>query len=111
MLEHIIVISEWLPKENYEQHVFEVFHDLAQKTLEAEKGCLQYNISKQISHPNTTGPRDFIIMLMQEFKCIEDFEKHCEAPYVVDLFDKLILNKNDPLIENYECRVFLKTVI
>jgi len=54
MSKHVIVISEWLPKENCEQNIFETFLDLARKTLEAEKGCIQYNVSKQMTHPSTT---------------------------------------------------------
>ena len=111
MSKNVIVISEWLPKENCEQDIFEIFRDLARQTLETEKGCIQYNVSTQVTHPNTTSPRDFKIMLMQEFKSIEDFEKHCEAPYVAALFDKLIADQNTSLIDNYECRVFSKAAI
>lgn len=111
MSKHVIVISEWLPKENCEQDLLEIFHDLARKTLEAEKGCIQYNVSKQMAHPSTTEPRDFKIMLMEEFQSIEDFEKHCEAPYVAALFNKLFANKNTSLVDNYECRVFSKATI
>jgi quinol monooxygenase YgiN len=108
---NVIVISEWLPKENCEHGLFEAFRDLAWQTLSAEKECIQYIVSKQMTHHNTTQPRDFKIMLMQEFKSIEDFERHCEAPYVVALFDKLVSNKNTSLIDNYECRVFSKESI
>jgi quinol monooxygenase YgiN len=108
MSDKVIVISEWLPKANCEQEAFEIFLNLARKTLNAERGCLQYNVSKQMTHPNTTGPRNFKIMLMQEFKSIEDFDQHCAAPYVAELFDKLIANKNTSLIKNYECRAFFK---
>jgi len=108
---NVIVISEWLPKENCEQDIFEVFRDLARQTLLAESGCIQYNVSKQMAHHNTTEPRAFKFMLMQEFKSIEDFEKHCKAPYVVALFDRLIANKNTSPIDNYECRVFSKASI
>lgn len=108
---NVIVISEWLPKEKCEQALLDVFLDLARKTLKSESGCIQYNVSKQMTHHNTTAPRDFKIMLMQEFKSIEDFEKHCEAPYVLTLFDQLIANKNTALIDNYECRVFSKAAI
>ncbi len=111
MSKNVIVISEWLPKRNLEQDIFEVFRDLARQTLSSEKGCIQYNVSKHMTHHYTTEPRDFKIMLMQEFKSIEDFEKHCEAPYVVALFDRLIANKNTSPIENYECRVFSKASI
>lgn len=111
MSKNVIVISEWLPKEKCEQALLDVFLDLARKTLKSESGCIQYNVSKQMTHHNTTAPRDFKIMLMQEFKSIEDFEKHCEAPYVLTLFDQLIANKNTALIDNYECRVFSKAAI
>ena len=107
----IMLISEWLPKENFEQEVFEAFCGIARQTLAAEEGCIQFNVSKQLLHPNTTEPRNFKIMLMQEYKSITDFEKHCEAPYVVALFDELIKNRNPPLIENYECRIFSKAEI
>jgi quinol monooxygenase YgiN len=103
-------MSEWLPKENHEQEILDFFLDLACKTLEAENGCLQYVVSKQMAHPNATDPRDFKIMLMQEYESIEDFEKHCQAPYVIALFDKLIVNEDNSPIDNFECRVFSRAL-
>jgi quinol monooxygenase YgiN len=108
MSEHILLISEWLPKENCEQRLLEAFQDLARKTLDDEKGCVQFNVSKQLLHSKTTAPRDFKIMLMQEYESVEDFEKHCEAPYVVEAFEVLLENKGTALIDNYECRIFSK---
>jgi hypothetical protein len=45
---------------------------------------------------------------MQEYESVEDFEKHCEAPYVVEAFEVLLENKGTALIDNYECRIFSK---
>ena len=104
----VIAISEWIPKEGREDEVFEQFKGLARQTLQQEKGCLQYNVTKQIPHANANGSTNYKILLMQEFESEADFEAHCQAPYVVDLSERILSDPKTSPIEDWQLRVFEK---
>ncbi len=106
MASHILVVSEWLPKDNHEQTLFESFQELARITLEKEKGCLKYHVTRQISHPGTKGESKFAILLIQEYENIEAFNKHCDSEHVSDFSKKHVGDESTSIIKDWRCRVF-----
>jgi len=102
----VFIVSEWLPKQGYEQDVFEIFQELASLVLRKEKGCLQYHVRRQIPHPGSPGVSRYKIMLIQEYENIEAFDIHCAAPYVADYFEKYVNKPKTATIEEWRCRLF-----
>ena len=100
MSTHVFVISEWLAKKNKEDTLFELFKKLAKITLEKEKGCIKYNVTRQISHPATRGESKYNILLTQEYVNVEAFDNHCKSQHVADF------GKNISIVEDWRCRIF-----
>lgn len=101
MSSHVLVVSEWLSKENNDQKLFESFKKLASLTLEKEQGCLKYNVTRQISHPGTKGQSKYTILLIQEYVNIEAFDSHCKSEHVSDFIENHL-----NLVEDWRCRIF-----
>lgn len=106
MSSHVLVVSEWLSKENQEQKLFESFKKLASLTLEKEKGCLKYNVTRQIPHPNANGQSKYPILLIQEYLNLDAFDMHCKSEHVAEFFKILIENKESSIVQDWRCRIF-----
>ena len=102
----VLVVSEWLSKENQEQKLFESFKKLASLTLEKEKGCVKYNVTRQITHPGSKGDSKYNILLIQEYVNIEAFDMHCKSEHVAEFIKDHIENKEISIIEDWRCRIF-----
>ncbi len=106
MRSHVLVVSEWLSKQNHEQELFESFKKLAVLTLEKEKGCIKYNVTRQISHPAAKGQSKYGILLIQEYVNIEAFDNHCNSEHVSAFRKKHFENTDRCIIEDWRCRIF-----
>lgn len=98
---HVFVVSEWLPKENCEEELWENFKQLMAKTKEKESGCIRAHATRQISHPGSPGKSKFTMVLLQEYVDVQAFDVHCSSDYVKRAFDTCL-----PLVEDWTCRLF-----
>ncbi len=106
MSDHVFVVSEWLPKKNHEEELWQAFKELMALTLENEKGCLRAHALKQISHPGAPGESKFTIVLHQEYINIQAFDLHCATDYVASAFKQYIENRETAIVEDWRCRLF-----
>ena len=106
MPDHVFVISEWLPKRNHEQELWEHFKKLMALSLKKETGCLRAHATRQIAHPGSLGKSKYTIVLLQEYINIQAFDLHCEADYVTNFFKTYIENGDTAIVEDWRCRLF-----
>lgn len=106
MSAHVFVISEWLPKENFEQECWKQFKKLMALTLKYEPGCLSARVTRQISHPGSQGKSKYTMVLQQEYIDVKAFDIHCNANYVKSFVEKYINNKETAIIQDGMCRLF-----
>jgi quinol monooxygenase YgiN len=104
MSSHVLVISEWLSKKNHEQELFESFKNLASLTLEKEKGCIKYNVTRPIDHPAAKGESKYTILLIQEYENIDAFDNHCKSEHVAEFVKKHV--GDESIIVDWRCRIF-----
>lgn len=62
---HVFVVSEWLPKEGYDQELWRHFKRLMALSLEKESGCVRAHVTRQISHPGSPSKSKYTIVLLQ----------------------------------------------
>ncbi len=105
MSTHVFVVSEWLPKEGYEQDLWQRFKELMTLTINNEPGCIRAHVTKQISHPNASGKSKYTIVLLQEYIDLNAFDKHCISDHV-GRFKKLIERDETNIIADWQCRLF-----
>lgn len=105
MSSHVFVASEWLPKKNKDQELWDVFKKLMVLSRK-ESGCVRAHATRQISHPASTGKSKYTIVLLQEYADIKAFDLHCETDYVKKFFQTYIENKESSIIEDWQCRLF-----
>jgi quinol monooxygenase YgiN len=101
MSSHVLVVSEWLSKDNNDQKLFESFKKLASLTLEKEEGCIKYHVTRQINHPATKGESKYDLLLIQEYVNLEAFDIHCQSEHVAEF-----VKNNFDIIEDWRCRIF-----
>lgn len=106
MSKHVFVVSEWLPKEDCEQALWERFKKLMATTLKNEEGCVRAHATKQIPHPGAPSKSKFKIVLLQEYVNLAAFDIHCASEYVANAFKELIENPKTSLIADWQCRLF-----
>ncbi len=99
----VFVVSEWLPKENYEEALASQFKKLMALTKENEKGCMRAHVTRQIVHPGAPGKSKYKIVLFQEYINQQAFDAHCASWYVKEFADSL---SKDAIIEDWTCRLF-----
>lgn len=105
-MKNVLVVSEWLATENQEQSLFDAFKKLAKITLENEKGCKKYHVTRQIPHPNAKGESKYTILLVQEYVDVAAFDAHCKSKHVADFTKDHFENKDANMIKDWRCRVF-----
>ena len=106
MSKHVFVISEWLPKKNHEEALWQAFKKLLAETLEKESGCLRAHVTRQIAHPGAPGKSKFTIVLQQEYVDIQAFDIHCAADYVTRFVKTYLENKDTTIVDDWTCRLF-----
>lgn len=102
---HVFVVSEWLPKKDKDQEVWDAFKKLMVISRK-ESGCIRAHATKQIPHPGSTGKSKYTIVLLQEYVDSKAFDLHCESDYVKNFFNNYIENKESSIIEDWTCRLF-----
>ncbi len=103
---HIFVVSEWLPKENYEKELWDFFKELMALTKKNEIGCIRAHATRQISHPGSPGKSKYKIVLLQEYVDVKAFDAHCHSDYVQSAFKKYIENEETSIVADWCCRLF-----
>lgn len=103
---HVFVVSEWLPKENREQELWNHCRKIMALTLKNESGCIRAHATKQIPHPGSQGKSKYTIVLLQEYVDIKAFDIHCNADYVTNFFKKYIENEETSIVKDWRCRLF-----
>lgn len=103
MSKKLYCIASFKAKNGKETELFKVLQSLEPQTLR-EDGCIQYIVTKHISHPNATG-ESFPIVFNEIWASKEAFEEHCNKPYIVDFFQTHCLN-SDGLVEKYNVCVY-----
>ncbi len=103
---HVFVVSEWLPKENCEEKLWQEFKKLMALTLENESGCIRAHATRQISHPGSPGKSKYKIVLLQEYVDTKAFDLHCSSSYVTECFKKCVSDEETSLVADWCCRLF-----
>lgn len=103
---HVFVVSEWLPKENCEEELWDFFKGLMALTKKSESGCIRAHATRQIPHEGSPGKSKYTIVLLQEYVDIKAFNAHCDSDYVKNAFKKYIENKETAIVEDWCCRLF-----
>lgn len=105
---HVFVVSEWLPKENCEEELWNFLKELMALTKKNESGCIRAHATRQILHPSAKGTSIYKIILLQEYADITAFDVHCQAEYVKNAFKKYVENQNkeNSLVKEWTIRLF-----
>ncbi len=103
---HVFVVSEWLPKENCEEELWDFFKELMALTKKNESGCIRAHATRQIPHPGSPGKSKYKIVLLQEYVDIKAFDAHCHADYVKSAFKKYIEDEETSIVKDWRCRLF-----
>lgn len=106
MSNHVFVVSEWLPKENYEDELASQFKQLMTLTRENEKGCISARVTRQIVHPGAPGKSKYKIVLLQEYVNQQAFDAHCVSDYVKEFANRM---SEASIIDDWTCRLFSET--
>lgn len=101
MSKKVYCIASFKPKEGKEEELFEVLQSLEAKTTR-EDGCIQYIVTKHISHPNATGT-SFPIVFNEIWASKEAFELHCIKDYITDFFKRHCVDKDGLVEESNVC--------
>lgn len=102
---HVFVVSEWLPKENCEEELWQHCKRIMALTKN-ESGCVRAHATQQISHPGSPGKSKFKFILLQEYVDIKAFDFHCNSDYVTHFFKNYIENEETSLVKDWQCRLF-----
>ena len=102
---HVFIVSEWLPKEGYDQELWQRFQQIMELSHK-EDGCIRAHATRQISHPGSPSKSKYTIVLLQEYIDVNAFNIHCAADYVTSFFKECIENKNTTIVDDWRCRLF-----
>ncbi|WP_419770922.1 MAG: putative quinol monooxygenase [Candidatus Marinarcus sp.] len=103
MSKKIYCVAGFKAKKGKEEALFKVLQNLEPQT-QREDGCIQYLVTKHISHPNATGD-SLPIVFNEIWRDKAAFELHCAKEYITDFFQTHCLNK-DGLVEEYNVCVY-----
>ena len=101
MSKKIYCIASFKAKTGKEQDLLEVLQGLEPKTSR-EDGCIQYIVTKQISHPNAEGI-SFPIVFNEIWESKEAFEIHCNKEYIKDFFQAHCVDKDGFVEDSNVC--------
>jgi quinol monooxygenase YgiN len=103
MSKKVYCIASFKAKEGKEAELFKTLQALEPETLR-EDGCIQYIITKHISHPNAQG--DSLPLVLNEiWASKEDFEQHCAKEYIVNFFQTHCVDSKG-LVEKFNVCVY-----
>ena len=92
MSKRVYCIASFEAKDGLNEELFKVLQSLEPQTIR-EDGCIQYIVTKHISHPNATG-KSFPIVFNEIWESQEAFELHCNKPYIKEFLEKINLPIN-----------------
>lgn len=101
MSKKIYCIASFKAKDGKENELFEVLQALEPKTSR-EDGCIQYTVTKQISNPYAQG-ESYPIVFNEIWASKEDFEEHCNKPYIKEFFQKHCLREDGLVKDSNVC--------
>ena len=101
----VFVVSEWLPKKNCEQEMWQHFKKFMALTA-TESGCVRAHATRQISHPGSLGKSKYTVILLQEYVDLKAFDFHCKQDYVKNFFKKYVEDEKTSMISDWQCRLF-----
>ncbi|MGA1931784.1 putative quinol monooxygenase [Arcobacter sp. YIC-464] len=107
MSKKVYCIASFKAKEGKEQELIEVLQGLEPQTTR-EDGCIQYIVTKHFEHPNAMG-KSFPIVFNEIWASSEDFELHCQKPYITEFFETHCVNP-DGLVEDFNVCVYTDEV-
>jgi len=102
----VFVVSEWLPRENKDQELWQLAKKIMAMTLENEKGCVRAHATRQIVHPGSPGKSKYTIVLLQEYVNLQAFDHHCGSDYVTHFFKTCVENEETAIVKEWTCRLF-----
>jgi quinol monooxygenase YgiN len=103
MSQKVYCIASFKAKEAKEKELLEVLQALEPKTTR-EDGCIQYIVTKHISHPNAMG-KSFPIVFNEIWASKEAFELHCNKSYIKDFFQTHCVDENG-LVNDFNVCVY-----
>lgn len=103
MSKKIYCIASFKAKEGKEKELIDVLRSLEPQTLR-EDGCIQYIVTKHIKNPYAEG-NSFPIVFNEIWASKEDFEEHCNKPYITDFFETHCVNENG-IVEDFNVCVY-----
>jgi quinol monooxygenase YgiN len=103
MSSKLYCIASFKPKEGKFQELFETLQALEPQT-QREDGCIQYLVTKHVSHPNAQG-ESFPIVFNEIWESKEAFEIHCAKPYIENFFQTHCVSETG-LVEDYNVCVY-----
>ena len=77
----IVCIAQFTAKKGKENELLEALHILITPTRK-EAGYIRYELNQAIDNPRT-------ITFNEKFRSKEDFDSHCETPYIKGFFDNV----------------------
>jgi quinol monooxygenase YgiN len=102
---HVFVVSEWLPKKDCEQELWQHVKKLMKLTA-AEKGCIKAHATRQIPHPSSRGQSKYTVVLLQEYVDLKAFDVHCNSEHVKSFFKQYIEDEKTSMVVDWRCRLF-----
>lgn len=103
MSKKVYCIASFKPKEGKFEELFKTLQALEPQTTR-EDGCVQYLVTKHISHPNAPGT-SFPIVFNEVWASKEAFEIHCAKDYITEFFQSQCVDKNG-LVEDFNVCVY-----
>jgi len=103
MSKKVYCIASFEAKDGKENELLEVLQALEPKTIR-EDGCIQYIVTKQITHPYATGS-SFPIVFNEIWESQEAFELHCNKEYITSFFQNQCVDTNG-LVKKFNVCVY-----
>jgi len=103
MSKKIYCIASFEAKQGKEKQLIEVLQALEPKTTR-EDGCIQYIVTKHISHPNAMG-KSFPIVFNEIWESKEAFEEHCNKSYITEFFQTHCVEESG-LVKDFNVTVY-----
>lgn len=103
MSKKIYCIASFKAKDGKDNELIDVLQALEPKTTR-EDGCIQYIVTKHISHANAIGTT-LPIVLNEIWASKDDFELHCAKEYIANFFQTHCLDEAG-LVSDYNVCVY-----
>lgn len=107
MSKKIYCIASFEAKEGKQEDLLEVLQALEPRTTR-EDGCIQYIVTKHITHPNAMG-KSFPIVFNEIWESNEAFVKHCNEKYIRDFFQAQCVEETG-LVRDFNVTVYTDEV-